>query len=121
MQAHIHLDETIGVKYAILPGDPADYLPRAGGGLCPGVSGCDEGIDRHLATESDRAEHPGNTSVVAYFEYRVCGSGALCGVVDSGVGAAGVLAHHEDVSEPLSPRPSLVGAGLPAMASTRFN
>ncbi len=89
------------VVHRVLPGDVADHLPGIGRGVCAGVSGCDEGTDGDAAAESDRTQHAGDRSLGAYRECRVCGGGALCGVVDFGVGAAGLFTDDPDVSEPL--------------------
>ncbi|CAI8977681.1 hypothetical protein EMIT0P44_60050 [Pseudomonas sp. IT-P44] len=89
------------VVQRVLSGDVADHLPGAGRGVCAGVSGCDEGADGDAATESDRAQYAGDRGLGAYRECGVCGGGALCGVVDIGVGVARVPVNNPDVFEPL--------------------
>ena len=51
--------------------------------------------------ESNRAQHTGNGSLGAYRERGICGGGALCGVIDIGVGATRLFINNPDVLDPL--------------------
>lgn len=46
-QAHILLEENLGIKYALMPGDPGAYPPHCGASEGRAAAGKQPGISQH--------------------------------------------------------------------------